>query len=86
MGKTVPLKLEDGTVIGTATVHDNGAIDAVITDKNGPIAKLFRNQLTRGLIEGLSFSPGDEAVVPIIKETETSTWMNDLLRLTPPKS
>jgi hypothetical protein len=84
MGKTVPLKLEDGSVIGTAIVHDNGAIDATI-DTTTPLGKHVRDQLNKGLIEGLSFDPVGEATFPVIRKEMEDAWKNDLLRLMPPK-
>lgn len=86
MARQVPLKLEDGTVIGTATVHDNGSIDAVITDKTSPVAKLFREQLAKGLISGVSFDPQEDAIFPIIRKELENAWKNDLLRLMPPRT
>lgn len=83
MAKKVPLKLEDGTVIGTATIHDNGSIDAEIIDKLNPVAKKFREQLSKGLIKGLSYDPVGAQAMPIFKGDE---WKKDLLELTDGRS
>jgi hypothetical protein len=85
VGKTVPLKLEDGREIGTAVVHENGAIDATI-DTSTPLGKHVSKQLGKGLIEGVSFDPQKDAIFPIIKKETEEAWKNDLLRLMPPKT
>jgi hypothetical protein len=65
MGKEVPLKL-DGEIIGTAIVHENGAIDATI-DTTLPLGAKVSKLLNKSLISGLSYDHVHGEALAIIK-------------------